>query len=111
MDGSSITAYSHEKLDNYPLPGIRKIGKFPEWVKSGESPPLAHVMGFDDNNFKGMVTRIAYSPKQIVGMLLNPMWSGKVMQYLEKDLKEAAKAAEAQLTLAFNDSEKDAEKE
>ena len=111
IDGSSITAYSHEKLDNYPLPGIRKIGKFPEWVKSDESPPLAHVMGFDDNNFRGMTTRIAYSPKAIIGMLLNPMWSGKVIQYLEKDLKEAAKAAEAQLTLAFNDSEKDAEKE
>ncbi len=111
MDGDSITAYSHEKLDNYPLPGIRKVGSFPEWTKPDESPPLAHVMGFDDNNFKGMATRIAYSPKAIVGMLLNPMWSGKVMQYLEKDLKEAAKAAEAQLTLAFNDSEKDAEKE
>jgi 8-oxo-dGTP pyrophosphatase MutT (NUDIX family) len=111
VDGNSITAYSHEKLDNYPLPGIRKVGSFPEWGKPDESPPLAHVMGFDDNNFKGMTTRIAYNPKAIVGMLLNPMWSGKVMQYLEKDLKEAAKAAEAQLTLAFNDSEKDTEKE
>jgi len=102
LEGDSLTAYSHEKLDNYPLPGIRKIGKFPEWVKSNESPPLAHVMGFDANNFQGMSTTIAYAPKKIIGMLLNPMWSGKVIQYLEKDLKEAAKAAEAQLTLAFN---------
>jgi len=106
-----LTAYTHEKLDNYPAPGIRKIGKFPEWVKSNESPPLAHVMGFDAHNFSGMSTTIAYSPKRIIGMLLNPMWGDKVIAHLESDLVDASVAAHNQLALAFDASDRDAEED
>ena len=58
-----------------------------------------------------MSTRIAYDPKIIDGMLLNPMWTNKVVSALKSDLQEAAKAAEDQLSLSFAASGGDEEKD
>ena len=106
-----ILAYSNESFDNYPTPGVRKVGKFPAWGKADESPPLSHILGFDEHNYRGMSTRIAYDPKIIDGMLLNPMWTNKVVSALKSDLQEAAKAAEDQLSLSFAASGGDEEKD
>ena len=111
LAGGEFAAYSNEPMDNYPAPGIRKVGKFPEWTKADESPPLAHILGFSEENYKGMATYIAYSPKQIIGMLLNLMWTNKVIDVLRSDLEAAAKAAEDQLALMFLASDGDMEED